>query len=152
MKVKITLISLFLFGLMVFSQSCKKTTEELIDNITPTFSAEVDGVVWKTNSVIALKTDTAFVTTATEDSTLFILSVKAFKNGKFTIDGTNAIATYSNDNSANLYIATRGEIEVLEAEDHGGNFNMKFHFTAFNLNGDSVVVTNGDSKNIVNPL
>ncbi|MCK5856781.1 MAG: hypothetical protein KAG64_04785 [Bacteroidales bacterium] len=151
MKTKITIFAFLLFGGLLLSTSCEKAVDKLLEKITPDLSTEIDGTVWKTHNVLAFDTDSGFTVTAAEDSTYFAFAINEFKNGKYPINNIN-VATYTFGESFNIFVASEGEIEVSEAEDNGGNFNMKFHFKAFNIAGDSVMITNGVAKNIINPL
>ena len=153
MKTKITLLVLIVFGGLLLSTSCEKATEKLLEKLTPEFSADVDGTTWKTKDVFALKSDSGFSITAAEDTVMFMFFIKEFKNGKYDIsNSTEAAATYTIGDSPDIHIGLSGEIEVIEAEDNGVNFDIKFHFMAVNIVGDTVYITNGEGKNIINPI
>ena len=154
MKTKFSiLIVLVITGLLV-SSSCKKAIEKIEESITPTFAATIDGHKFETESVVAIKSDTAIGIMAQKDSINIMLGFKEFKNGKYEIKplGDDAFATYAPGQSTPLYLAVSGEIEVIEAEDKGLNFDIKFHFMAINAYADTIYVTDGVGKNIVNPI
>jgi len=145
------ILTLVIVGILL-SSSCEKITDKIIDKLSPEFTTDIDGTTWETKAVLALKSDSGFNITASEDTTMFMLFIKEFKNGTFDIKNGEAAATYTIGEQANIHVSLSGEIEVKEAEDHGGNFDINFHFMAVNLLGDTVYITNGKGRNIINPL
>jgi len=154
MKTKLSILIVIISVGLLVSSGCKKTIEQIEESITPTLSATIDGHKFTTESVVAVKSDTIVGIMAQKDSVSIFLGFKEFKNGKYEIVpfGDDASATYSPGQSTPLYVAVSGEIEVIEAEDKGINFDVKFHFMAINANVDTIYVTNGVGKNIVNPI
>ena len=154
MKTKLTFIIALVFTTLLISSSCEKIEEKIEEKLTPQLSADLNGTNWETKSVFALKSDSGFSITAAEDSTMIILFIKEFKNGKYHISDTSFLATYTTDKEVtNIHVGLSGEIEIIESEDHGANFDIKFNFMSIStLTGDTVYVTNGKGKNIINPI
>ncbi len=143
MNKKITLLVFVLFGALIFSTSCKKA----IESLTPNFSCDIDGANWTTHSVIGSASDSGIIYMAMEDSTMISLTVKQLSEGDFAIDNTNNFATFTKDNSENIYLGTSGNIHISKVSNT--NVDLTFHFKAFNAVGDSVEITNGVGDNLL---
>ncbi len=143
MKKLFFLLILGFAGLLVSTTSCKKAIEKL----TPTFSCDVNAVNWSTHSVIGSKSDTGIVYTAYEDSIMVMLTLKELKLGSFVIDNKNNFATYTHDNSMNIYLGTSGSINVTKVSD--SQVDLNFEFKGFNAVGDSVIISHGVGNNLL---
>jgi hypothetical protein len=145
MNKKLTLFVFVFFGALILSStySCEKVIEEL----TPNFSCDIDGVNWTTHSVIGSASDSGIMYMAMEDSTMVTLTVKNLTEGDFVIDNTNNFATYTKDNSENIYLGTSGSIHINKVTE--SNVDLSFHFKGFNIIGDSVEITNGVGENLL---
>ena len=154
MKNKISILIALIFTGVLISSSCNKIEEKIEEKLSPVITADIGGLKFETNSIVATKSDSAIGIMATKDSISLFLGFKEFKNGKYEIKplGDDAFAIYTPGQSTPLYAAISGEIEVIEAEDNGLNFDIKFHFMAINANADTIYVTNGVGKNIINPI
>jgi len=154
MKNKFSILIVLAFTGLLISSSCNKVKDKIEEKLDPVITADLGGLKFETNSVVATKSDTAVGIMATKDSINLFLGFKEFKNGKYEIKplGDDAFASYMPGQSTPLYLAVSGEIEVIEAEDNGLNFDIKFHFMAINAYADTIYVTNGEGKNIINPI
>ena len=146
-KVSFFLGLFFISGLLIFS-SCEKAIEEIAE-IIPTLSCDIDGTNWSTHSVIGSQSDTGIVFMAFEDTIMVSLVLKEVAVGTYTIDNFNNFATYSYDESFNIFVGTSGTVSVTNINEENNRVDLSFNFKGFNLLGDSVNITNGTGDNLL---
>jgi hypothetical protein len=136
------------FGVLTFG-SCKKTTEEIVADITPQATATVGGNAWSTK-IAAGVSSTLFVITAKKDKEAVVLTLPSKDKGVYPIDiiSTNASYLPIFDSLSNAYIAFSGSIEITDINAAKTQINGKFEFTAANSSLDTIKITNGILKNI----
>lgn len=134
---------------ILFSASCEKTKEEVIADITPSVSANINGTAWSTN-IAAGVSGLTYIITATADSQAIILTVPEKAVGTYTVDGISTAASFvpSVDSASNAYFAYSGTIEISNLNFTNTQFNGTFNFKAINSQLDTISVTDGILKNI----
>lgn len=135
-------------GILTYS-SCKKTTEEIINDVTPNASATVGGASW-TTGVAAGVTSTVFVVTAKKDKEAIVLTLPSKDKGVYPIDiiSTNASYLPVFDSVSNAYVAYSGKIEITDINVAKTQIQGTFEFEAANSSLDTIKVKNGILKNI----
>lgn len=148
----VSLTKFAIFALAIFSLgffSCEKTTDEVIEDVTPSVTAKIGGVEWSTN-IAAGVNSTLYVITATKDKEAIVLSIPSKVVGVYPIDAINNMASYLPvlDSLSDAYIAYSGNIEIEELNFARTQFNGTFEFSAINASLDTIHVTSGVMKNI----
>ena len=139
----------FILFIIILSSSCKKTIEEIADDITPSFSCTIDGLHWSSHTTAGTLNDTGIVVTAYKDSTIILLSLNNSNVGSYDIDNVNTLASYSPDGSLNTYLAIDGMIEIKEITTNIKTIDLEFNMMAVNLALDTIYITNGVGSNIL---
>jgi hypothetical protein len=144
-----TLLFTALSAFVITFSSCEKTTDEVVENITPSASASISGQPW-TTKIAAGVNSTIFVITASKDKEAIVLSLQAKEEGTFSIDGISTNASYVPviDSIASAYIAYSGTVVVKDLNFARTQFNGTFEFDAVNSSLDTIHVTNGILTNI----
>ena len=143
-----TLISIVSIGLLTL-ESCDKTKDEIVEEVTPSVTAKVSGQDW-TTKIAAGVNSTIYVITASKDKEAIILTIPTKTVGVYTIDGLANMASYVNDidSISDAYVAYSGSIEIKDMNFARTQFNGTFEFTAVNASLDTIHVTEGLLKNI----
>ncbi|MGB0391481.1 MAG: DUF6252 family protein [Salibacteraceae bacterium] len=151
MKLLKSVLSLsVLVGGLTFLGSCDKTTDEIIEDITPAVTASVDGNPFSTEIAAGLHT-TLLLITATKDKESIVLSLPAKDVGVYPVDILTTNASYLPvlDSLNSAYIAYEGQIEITSINTLRTQIQGKFYFKAANPNTlDTLSVTDGILKNI----
>lgn len=148
---KVTFLTSVVLGFsLLFFGSCEKSTEELIEEITPEVTAMVDGNSFSTEVAAGVST-TVLVITATKDKEAIVLTLPSRDKGVYPIDVFTTNASYLPvlDSLASGYIAYDGEVEITDINTLRTQIQGTFSFKAANAATlDTLSVTNGILKNI----
>lgn len=144
----LTLISIISIGILTLG-SCGKTTDEIVEDLTPVVTAKVSGQEWSTN-IAAGVNSTIYIITASKDKEAIVLTLPVKAEGVYSIDGINNMASYIGniDSISDSYVAYSGSIEIKDMNFTRTQFNGTFEFLAINSNLDTIQVTEGVLKNI----
>lgn len=144
-----TLIILGAFAFLGI-QGCEKDTDEIIEDVTPKVTCEINGLNWETEVAGGL-TSTVFAITASKDKEAVILSIPSKDVGVYPIDIISSNAVYSPiiDSLSTTYVAYSGEIEITSINTLRTQVQGTFYFSAANATTlDTISIANGILKNI----
>lgn len=147
---KLKIATLTIFSIAVLGViGCKKSTEEIQEDVTPNVTTMLSGAEW-TTKVAGGVSSTVFVITASKDQEAIVLTIPTKAVGIYPIDGVNNMAIYMPiiDSLDASYIAYGGSIEITDMNFTHTQFNGTFEFVAIDANLDTINVTAGILKNI----
>lgn len=145
-----------LFGILIASmgflglESCDKTTDEIIEDVTPSVTCKIGGADFETN-VAAGVSSTVVAVTATSGKEVVVLSLPSKDTGTYPIDiiSTNATYTPNVDSISNSYVAFQGEVKITSINTLRTQIQGTFNYKAANASTlDTLHVTDGILKNI----
>lgn len=151
MKNLAQLITIFVaLPALMFLGSCDKTTEEIIEDITPNVTANIGGNQWTTDIAGGINT-TVLLITAVKNKESVVLSLPGKDKGVYPIDliSTNASYLPVLDSLASAYVAYDGVVEITSINTLRTQIQGTFSFKAANAGTlDTITVSGGILKNI----
>ena len=153
MRLKITTALVILMGGLLFSSSCSKDEEILIEPIKTTVTASIDGTTWKTEEVFSTKTGGEYYITAVKGDENLVIRLPEIKADTFVIStGNPTAATYYMDPTDPLKIYAAGSGSVIITKVNANDFDATFSFSAKNAMNQKKEFTNGNMLKITIPL
>ena len=146
MFIGMTLLSV---GFLAF-ESCDKTTDEIVEDLTPEVTCKIGGVDFETNIAAGVSSSVVAIT-ATSAKEVIGLSMASKDTGTYPIDNilTNATYTPNIDSVASIYLAFEGELKITNVNTLRTQIQGTFNYKAANAATlDTIHVTDGVLKNI----
>ena len=153
MRLKITTALIILMGGLLFSSSCSKDEETLIEPIKTTITTSIDGTTWKTEDVISIKSGGEYFITAIKGDESLIIRIPEITADTFVIStGNPTAAVYSLDDTDPIKIYNAGSGSVIITKVNATDFDATFSFSTKNAIGQKKEFTNGNMIKITIPL
>lgn len=152
MKFKITTSLVILMSGLLFTSSCSKDAETIIEPIVTTVTTSIDGTTWKTEEVFSTKSGGEYFITAIKGDENLIIRLPEITADTFVIStGNPTAATYSMDLTDPLKIYAAGSGSIIITKVNATDFDATFSFSTKNAINQKKEFTNGNMIKISIP-